>query len=167
MSCRSLAVTRSLLRLGPSAVRFRLPPCRAICLGCLIVLVSSVARFLLKRFNGFDAPVSRSSSSRHLWQCCLLAALRPALRPASRPVLSCVMSSPPCLIAPRAVLGLRSSITPPCLSSGWERDGTGCFSRHRPARIAVAACLLWREWRLRLFRLRRSACSVACRRLCR
>lgn len=93
ISFRSLAAARSLLLLDSSCGAVPIAPCRAICLGCLIARFLGRPFFLLKRFNEFDVPVSRSSSSRHLWQCCLLTALRFVLRLASRLVRS--SRSPP------------------------------------------------------------------------
>lgn len=121
ISFRSLAAARSLLLLDSSCGAVPIAPCRAICLGCLIARFLGRPFFLLKRFNEFDVPVSRSSSSRHLWQCCLLTALRFVLRLAFlssvRPVLPWVMSSTPCPIVPRAVR--LAVINRPALLVGW------------------------------------------------
>lgn len=112
-------------------------------------LGSSVARFLLKRFNGFDVPVSRSSESHPSFRAiCLRLALRSVLRPALR--LAFLSSVRPVLPRDDVIAALpdrfsvpfdlRSSIAPPCLSGGWERDGTS-LPRHRlPALPPLLAC---------------------------
>ena len=163
MSFRSLAAARSLLLLDSSCGAVPIAPCRAICLGCLIARFLGRPFFLLKRFNEFDVPVSRSSSSRHLWQCCLLTALRFVLRLASRLVrssrspLSDVIDALPDRSPCRSVCGHQSP-RPACRMavSGTERGAFIVIVRPH-----CRCCLLALAWeRLRLFRLRRSACSV-------
>lgn len=135
------------------AVLFRLPPWRAICLGCLVAPVHRSPVFFIKAFQRIRCPrlpfllISSSRSSlRHPISsaCCLRPALRLASRLAFRPVLSLLMSSPSCPIAHRAVR--LAVINRPALLVGWRgagRDGTAYFLSS-PARFAAAACLLWR-----------------------
>ena len=171
MSCRSLAVARSLLRYGSScgAVPITPVPCD---LSRLLDCPSLLGRpFFVKAFQRIRCPPS--PVLHHLVISGNAACLPPYVPPCGsplvssvRPVLPWVMSSTPCPIAPRAVR--LAVINRPALLVEWlgaGRDGTPSSSL--PNRLATAACLLGREWRLRLFRLRRSACSFACRRLCR
>ena len=110
-------------------------------------------------------PPSSLLSSRAI---CLLAALRPALRPvsrpvsrlASRPVLSWVMPSPSCPIAPRAVR--LAVIARPALLVGWlgaGRDGSPLSPS--PVRLAAATCPGWRLACVRFLVAICSACSGA------
>ena len=109
--------------------------------------------------------IPRRHLIRHLWQSACLPPcvpfLAPAFRLAPRPVLPWVMSSPSCPIALRAVLGLRSSIAPPCLSVrlGAGRDGSSLSPS--PARLAAAACPGWRLACVRFLVAACPACSGA------
>lgn len=136
-------------------------------------LGSSVARFLLKRFNGFDVPVSRSSESHPSFRAiCLRLALHSVLRPALRlaflssvrPVLPCVMSSTPCPIAPRAVRF--AVINRPALLVGWLGAGRDEPSSSSPARLAAVACLLWACGACVCSNCGGLLCLLWCRRLC-
>lgn len=95
VSCRSLAIARSLLLLGSPCGAVPIAPCRAFCLGCLVAPVHRLPVFLLKRFNEIRYPwlpfllisfrhlVSPVIPSSHFLG--LLLAFRLTFRPASRP----------------------------------------------------------------------------------
>lgn len=51
VSCRSLAIARSLLLFGSSCGAVPIAPWRAICLGCLAATGFSTARFFVKAFQ--------------------------------------------------------------------------------------------------------------------
>lgn len=127
-------------------------------------LGSSVARFLLKRFNGFDVPVSRSSESHPSFRAiCLRLALRSVLRPALR--LAFLSSVRPVL--PRDdVIDALPDRSPCCSACGHQSPRPACRGAGGGTGRAflVIACPPCRRcllalgvWRLRLFRLRRSA----------
>lgn len=122
-----------------------------------------------------SAALSHLSSLLSSRTICLLAALRPVSRFASRPVSRFARSSRSPLgdavaaLSDRSLVpfGLRSSIAPPFLSVGWERDGTG-----RGASLAIVCslcrrCLPWMAYHLRAFPRCGLFCLLACRRLCR
>lgn len=163
ISFRSLAAARSLLLLNSSCGAVPIAPCRAICLGCLIARFLGRPFFFIKAFQRIRCPrlpffVISSSLA-------MLLAYRPAFRPAAR--LSLVRSS-------RSPLGDVIDALPdrsPCRSAcGHQSPRSACrmavSGTRRGAFIVIVrppcrCCLLALAWeRLRLFRLRRSACSV-------
>lgn len=122
---------RRLLRSSMSSPLYRLIACVPSIISCrrLVIQFPRLAVCLARRL----CPIRHLSC--HLGQFCL----RPAFRFAPRPVLPWVMSSPPCLIAPRAVR--LAAIDRPALLVAWlgaGRDGEPLSPS--PARLAVAAC---------------------------
>ena len=152
---------------GIVAVPFSCLPCRfvpllgpppissshAACLACRCPPRFAVSHRLRPVIISFCRPVISSVISGNSPASC--SAFRPAsrfsLRRSSRfssrfssrlssrsPL---VMSSPSCPIAPPSCRSaLRLSLAPPCLSIGWEQDGTGLPLSLSSARLAAAAC---------------------------
>ena len=93
---------------------------------------------------------------RHLWQfACVLLCVPPCVPFLATPLVSLLVSlfvsplvsfSPGDVIAvlpdrpPSCRSALRLSLAPPCLSIGWEQDGTGLPLSLSSARLAAAAC---------------------------
>lgn len=168
-SCHTVSLSR--LRSFAIAARLVLRCCSDCPMPCdlprlLDCLGSSVARFLLKCFNEFDVPVSRSSSSRHLGNAACLPPCVPPSRLASRPVLFWVMSSPSFPIAPSCRSGLAVINRPALLvvGRGAGRDGEPLSSS--PVRLAAVACLGGRLGCVRFLVAVCSACLGAAH-LCR